>query len=241
MPNVNLTPDRVAVFVADLDADAATLDALRRWLHPTERARYERIRIERAARQFLLSRGALRHLLGRYLDKRPQDVRLTHLAHGKPVLPVGDNAPDLRFNLSHSHGKVVFAFALGRDVGVDIELVRPEVRCDMLAQRFFSSHEVRTLMSLSAPRRSEAFFQCWTRKEAFVKAKGTGLTLRLADFDVAFGPDAEAALLRTAWDEAEQWQLMNLDAHGDYAAALALTGGAVRIDQRALDIRTCVE
>jgi 4'-phosphopantetheinyl transferase len=238
MLDVNPTPDRAQVFVADLDANAATLDALRQSLHPTERARHERIRIERAARQFLLSRGVLRHLLGCCLGKRPRDVRLTHLAHGKPVLATADNARDLRFNLSHSHGKVVFAFTRGRDVGVDIERVRPEVRCDMLAQRFFSPHEVRTLMSLRDGHRTAAFFECWTRKEAFVKAKGTGLTLKLADFDVAFGPGTPAALLRTAWDHAEagQWQLMNLDVHEDYAAALAVTGGPMQIEQQALHI-----
>jgi 4'-phosphopantetheinyl transferase len=137
----------------------------------------------------------------------------------------------LRFNVSHSHSLALYAITRAREVGVDVEHIRPEIAQEKIAERFFSPREVTVLRALPTPLQASAFFACWTRKEAFIKAKGDGLTLPLDQFDVSLAPGEPATLLRTAWDpqEAACWALQDLAPAPGYRAAVAVAGHAWRL------------
>lgn len=174
----------------------------------------------------MASRGTLRFLLGKYLNLFPTIIKFQYSSYGKPSVVEQDQKRLVQFNLSHSGSFSLFGFTLGRSIGIDVELIRPNVVEEEIAERFFSPMETRTLRSLPAERQAEAFFRCWTRKEAFIKARGDGLSLPLDQFDVSLGPDEPSALLHTAFDpqEASRWSLYHLDVQQGYAAAVATEG-----------------
>ena len=136
------------------------------------------------------------------------------------------DADAIRFNLSHSHGKALYAVSRGREIGVDLEFIRGDLEAEQIAERFFSHSEIETLRALPLSLRKHAFFLCWTRKEAYIKARGEGLSLPLDQFDVSLIPGEPAALLSTQSDsdEALRWSLRNLTPASGYAAALATEG-----------------
>ncbi|HEX9921799.1 MAG TPA: 4'-phosphopantetheinyl transferase superfamily protein, partial [Anaerolineae bacterium] len=152
----------------------------------------------------------------------------TYSPTGKPSLATSSqhDQPDLRFNLSHSHELALYAVTYGRDVGVDLEHVSRKIEAMQIADRFFSPSEVSVLRSLPGHLQRDAFFNCWTRKEAFIKAKGDGLSLPLDQFDVSLRPGEPAVLLSTHFDPQEtgQWSLQALSPGPGYVGALALAG-----------------
>lgn len=166
-------------------------------------------------------------LISRYLEMFPAEIQFSYAVNGKPQLATSNAQTEcLHFNLAHSGGIALYAFTRVGEVGVDVELIRPDFTTNEIAQRFFSPTEVACLNELPAELRPEAFFNCWTRKEAFIKAIGIGLSLPLNEFDVTLSPDKPAKLLRTRWDESEasRWSLKEIDVGSDYAAALAVAG-----------------
>ncbi len=214
----------VHVMAADLDR----LSADAHLLAEDERERATRYRFERDRRRFVAGRAALRRLLADYLDCTPTEVELSYGPHGKPFV----RQPDLSFNVSHSAGCGLFAFAPGFELGIDVELPGCREDDERVAAQFFSPHEVATLRAQPPRRRPVAFLRCWTRKEAYVKARGEGLQLPLRDFDVAFDPAVPAALLRTAWspDEPAQWMLRDVSSlSGGAVAALAARAPEIRV------------
>lgn len=226
-PDLELPRDAVYVWRTATEVPDRRVAALHGVLAPGERARARRFRFERDRRRFTVARGVLRRLLGRYLRVEPAAVEFRYGVHGKPSLPEGADGPGVRFNLSHSRGLALHAFALGREVGVDVERLRPDTDVARAARRFLSPAEADALMGLAPGRRREAFFECWTRKEAFVKARGEGVVLGLRRFDVSLRPGEPAALLRFEGDPAEpaRWSLCALDPGEGYKAALAVEGG----------------
>jgi 4'-phosphopantetheinyl transferase len=206
---------------------AQTPDALSRLhstLSPDESAKAARYHFPRHRDHYIAARGLLRRLLGLYLSRPPQSLQFSYGAYGKPSL---DGAEDLRFNLSHSHELVLYAFARGRDVGVDLEHMRADFASEDIAARFFSALEVSMLGTLPTQKaRVRAFFNCWTRKEAYIKARGEGLSHPLDEFDVSLIPGEPAALLGTRGDPREltRWSLHALDAGEGYAAAVVVQG-----------------
>lgn len=183
-----------------------------------------RFRFEKDRRRYLVGRGVLRTLLGRYLEVAAQDLRFETAAAGKPHLASGQG--ELQFNLAHSGEYVLFAIANGRVVGIDVEEIDDDFDARQVAAHFFSSNEQRDLETLTGRARVEAFFECWTRKEAYVKARGEGLSLPLDQFDVSLRPGEPARLIATRPDpaEARHWQLSGLDVADGYKAALAVEG-----------------
>jgi 4'-phosphopantetheinyl transferase len=147
-------------------------------------------------------------------------------AHGKPALDSGGRPANLRFNLSHSHGLALFAFTLGGEVGVDVEYIRPSLREMDLAQRFFSPQEVDALRTLLKASQREMFFHCWTRKEAYIKAQGEGLSIDLASFAVSLAPDhfAHLPIIGNDGPEAGRWWLRALVPGDGYVGAVAAEG-----------------
>jgi 4'-phosphopantetheinyl transferase len=175
----------------------------------------------------VVARGALRAILARYLATSPSELRFDYGRHGKPALDAARNAGDLRFNLAHSGGVALYGVTRGRDLGVDVEWHRSRDE-DGLAERFFSRRETAALRALPPASRPAAFYACWSRKEAYIKATGLGLTAALDRFSVALGPDEVPALLHVEDDpqEAGRWALVNLDVDEGYAAALCVEGPA---------------
>lgn len=189
--------------------------------------------IERAARfhfeshrnQYILCRGAIRILLGRYMECPPHEIAFSYERHGKPVLcGNGDAGPtqDLAFNVSHSGEFALAGITLDHRIGIDIEKVRALPDADRLVGRFFSEAERAEFRALPPAARPAAFFNCWTRKEAFIKAVGEGLSRPLHSFDVSLTPGKPARLLRVAQHPGEEkrWFLSSFEPAPGYTAAV---------------------
>ncbi len=224
-----LADGEVHVWRVPLDQPADHLEVLRRTLAADERQRAERFHFEKDRRHFVAGRGLLRTILGHYLGRDPGSLQFAYNPQGKPML-VGEGG-SLCFNLAHSHGLALFAVSRGRELGVDLERIRPEFAGEQVARRFFSPREVAALRSLGGERRHEAFFVCWTRKEAYLKATGKGLSLPLDCFDVSLLPGEPAALLATRHDPSEvgRWSLRALSPALGYAGALVVEGSGWRL------------
>ncbi len=209
------------------DAALARLDAS---LADDERRRAERFHFEKDRRHFIAGRGALRTLLAGYLHQRPDQVRFAYTNYGKPLL-ADDTIPPLRFNLSHAHGLGLLAVTLGREIGVDVERIRDDLDREPLAERFFSPREVADLKALPPELRREAFYQCWTRKEAYIKAVGKGLSLPLDRFDVSLRPGEPAALLATLDHphEARRWSMRSSAPGEGFVGARVVQGHPWRL------------
>lgn len=190
-----------------------------------ERERASRFHVEHARNAFILTRSTLRVLLGVYLNQAPQSILFRLTQYGKPYL---DEAFELHFNVSHTDGLALVAFARKRRLGVDVEKIRPQPDALKLARRFFSQREREQLESLSAAQLPAAFFRCWSRKEAYIKARGEGLSLPLNEFDVSADLNPSPILLATRPDpgEAQRWLLRDLPVPSGYAAAVAVFRGA---------------
>ena len=223
---VPLPPDEVHVWRAELDVDPVALRRLRETLSADEQARAERFHAPADRSRYIAGRGILRALLASYLGARAGDLRFHSNAHGKPALLPGSGTEDLRFNLAHSHGRALFAFAVGREVGVDLEYVEPARADHHLAERFFSPQEVTMLRTLPESVQTDAFFHCWTRKEAYLKARGEGLGCGLARFTVSVTPSQQTDLLLESNDSAEagRWSLRALAPGDGYVGAVAAEG-----------------
>ena len=218
--------DRVDLWRVALDRPTGPIDALSATLDADERRRAARFAIERDRRRFVVARGALRTVLGRYLETSPAAVRLGYGQYGKPQLDRGDATPALTFNVSHAGDRALIAVTGGRAVGVDLEEIRPDFATMDVARRFFAPAEVAALWSLPPDQQVVGFFNCWTRKEAYVKARGEGLSAPLDRFVVSVAPGEPAALLRSDIDprEVARWSLRALDLGSDYVGALAVEG-----------------
>jgi 4'-phosphopantetheinyl transferase len=219
-----LGPADVHVWRVPLAPDPAEVEALGRTLDADERQRAGKFYFERDRRSFTVARGALRTLLGRYLDAPATAIQFAYRDKGKPFLAAPDR--DLQFNLSHSGGFALIAVAWQRTLGVDVELRRSIPDLVSLAQASFSPREFAVFRALPAADHTEAFFTCWSRKEAFIKATGEGVS-QLADFDVSLRPGEPAEIL---WIRDEppphRWRLLALPAIDDHAAALVVDARA---------------
>jgi 4'-phosphopantetheinyl transferase len=221
----------IHVWKATLDVAPARVPDLEATLSLDERARAGRFVFPRDQTRFIAARGTLRQLLARYAGVEPAHLQFRYSARGKPSLDPTAGDCDLRFNVSHSHGLALYAVSRGRELGIDLEQIRPDVVDEPIAERFFAPREVATLRSLPAGQQVAAFFACWTRKEAYIKAKGEGLYLSLQDFEVSLRPGEPAALLKTHGDPGEvgRWSLYSLAPAPGYAGALAAEGSPCRL------------
>lgn len=220
-----LTRQDVHVWRASLSSDPQVFQELESTLSGDERERAQRFIFERDRNSFTVARGILRHLLGQYLKCQPQTIEFSYDSNGKPELAGSPSALPIRFNLSHSHGVALFAVTLERRVGIDLELVRTEAAGKEIAARYFSAQEANDLRGLPTEQQAEGFFLCWTRKEAYVKAKGNGLQIPLNSFHVSLSPGQPATL---SADDAALWSIESfVPEHGEprtYVAALVVEG-----------------
>jgi len=226
-PNdLRLTSDEVHCWRTTLNRTETEIKRLWQTLAPDEQERARRFRFDKHRRHFIIARGLLRAILSRYLEIEPREVELCYSPYGKPALAPEHGDEPLRFNLSHSGELALYAFNCSRDIGIDVEHVRSEFAEMEIAERFFSRREFAAFVSLPEALRTIGFFNCWTRKEAYIKARGEGLSFPLDKFDVSLAPDEPAALLHTDGNtrEAERWSLSDLQAGTGYSAALAVEG-----------------
>jgi 4'-phosphopantetheinyl transferase len=216
---LRLAENEVHVWCADLDIEPPALERLAAHLSSEERVRAARFVSPTDRNRFTVARAILRELLGGYLQLPPANICIEAAPHGKPALPNAPGVPDLRFNLSHSHGLALYAFALQREIGIDVEKIRPEFVTEEIGERFFSARERDGLRRLPSELRSEAFFLCWTRKEAYIKARGEGLHIPLDSFDVTLTPN-EAAVLTSI--DSDRWELHCFQPRPGFVAALVV-------------------
>lgn len=203
-----------------------------RLLAPDEEERAGRFHFDRDRRRYVVARGLLRVILGQYLRRAPASLHFRYGAHGKPHVAAPEVA--LQFNLSHAGDVVLYAVTRRRRVGIDVERLDRLEDIASLALRVFSAREQAVFRRLPPEKRRAAFFACWTRKEAFIKAIGDGFSFPLEAFDVTVAPETPAALLRTRTDPeaAARWQMHDLAPGAGYAAALAVEGRDVDVVHR---------
>ncbi len=199
---------------------------LQKNLAADELRRAARFRFERDRGRFIVRRSLFRILLGRYTGLDPVQLRFAANDYGKPVLAPISEEETLFFNLSHSAGLGLFAFTKAGRIGVDIERVSREFEHEQVAERFFSAQERAVIRSLPPEDKAEAFYNCWTRKEAYIKAHGEGLSLPLDQFDVSLVPGEPARLLASRLDpkEVQRWKLWHLTPAPGFIGALAQEG-----------------
>ena len=204
----------VELHVAALDVVPLERENYKAMLLPDELARAGQFRFASDAERYIVRRGKLRELLAARLGCEPRDVALNCNSFGKPRL----RCSDLQFNLSHSGGVALYVFARDSDIGCDIEWRRPELAREEVAERFFSDRELQSLRAVPRNRWVDAFFNCWTRKEAFIKALGFGVSYPLKAFDVSLVPGEPAALLRGPLG----WSLRSFEPMDGLQAAVAI-------------------
>lgn len=222
----SLSSGTVDIWHINIEPPPEKIAASRSLLSPDELERAARFHFDIHRNRYIAGRAALRGILAQYLGIPPQALAFVYGEKGKPALAPQVNTRRLEFNLSHSHDRALLGITLGSVLGVDIERINLEFGTDEIATHFFSAFEVDCLLALPKPDRGATFFSCWTRKEAYIKAVGEGLSLPLDSFDVAFGPGVEAALLRVeaAPDAPSRWRMYDIPAPEGYAAAIAVEG-----------------
>ena len=221
-----LPEDEVQLWRVDLGEVGADESRWQRVLSSDETARASRFHFARDRQRFVAARALLRIILAGYLETDAASLSFSYSKKEKPSLGSAHAGSDIRFNVTHSGGVALLAFARSREIGVDVEQVRRDFDPGAIARRYFSTHEQNQLAGLPAEQKVEAFFRCWTRKEAYIKATGDGLSLPLSQFDVSLAPGDGSALLATRPDgsEAGSWLLQEVSAGPGYVAALCGRG-----------------
>ena len=224
-PDLKLLAGQLHIWRVAQDVPAASLGVYWPLLSADEQARAARFRFDRDRTFYIVARGVLRILLGRYLSLAPEGIAFVYSPYDKPAL-AAEISRGLSFNVSHSGGVALLVFGYEAVVGIDVEKQRPLPDGSQIARHYFSQHENNIFHSLPAAQQNEAFFNCWTRKEAYIKAIGEGLSCPLDLFDVTLAPGEPARLLRIRGDEqaAAAWSLYSFAPQAGYTAALAAVG-----------------
>jgi 4'-phosphopantetheinyl transferase len=212
----------VHVWRASLDQPADVIAKLASLLSSDECQRAERFHRPTDRQRFIAGRGILRKIISAYLALAPDEVRFVYNEYGKPFISDDQNRGALSFNLSHSNGIALYAVVCGHRVGIDVEYMREDFATIEIAERFFSKDEFEALKAAPVDRRTEAFFNCWSRKEAYIKAIGMGVSYPLDGFTVSLALNAAPELLKVNADatEAARWKMFGMDVAKGYAAAL---------------------
>jgi 4'-phosphopantetheinyl transferase len=227
----------VHLWLIELDSPLERVQELMRTLSIDERQRAARFQFRRHKHRFVLGRSSLRRLLARYLGAEASALRFRHGKHGKPALERSQNSKSLDFNLAHSHGLAVLAITKGVPVGVDIEYHHRRLIERDLAGRFFSTSEVDALKALPPGDWQQGFLNCWVRKEAYLKARGEGLSFPLDAFTVSLTPGHPPRLLENQLETGEPglWSLYALALDDGYVGALAIPENRWRLRYFRLD------
>jgi 4'-phosphopantetheinyl transferase len=229
--NANLLQNDVHVWCAWLDQSIPSLEWLTQTLSMDERMRAERFQFKQDRQRFIIGRGLLRTILGYYLGIEPGRLHFCYGIYGKPALAEMPGTSTLRFSVAHAHGLALYAVTRDRELGVDLEYIRHIAETEQIVDRYFSDREKAVFRTLTADKKQEAFFTCWTCKEAYLKATGEGLTRPLKQIDVSLVPAEAARLLSVDADvaEASRWTLQELRPAPGFVAALVVEGQGWRL------------
>ncbi len=221
----------VHVRIASLDRPHSEQSYFESLLAEDEIDRANRFHFHKDRERFVAGRGMLRVILSSYVGVPPGEIIFTYGSRGKPGLQPQVGLSGIEFNLAHSHGMAIYAITQDRSVGVDIESIQGNFPIEDIAKNFFSVAEISALQALPITLRTEAFFKCWTRKEAFIKALGDGLSFPLSNFDVSLMPGQPARLLhvRGPSEEPSRWYMEDIDSVAGSAAALVFSGPQCRM------------
>ena len=216
----------VHIWLAVLDLPSKILQELKGSLSVDERMRAERFRFERDKSRFIAARGALRLILASYLSVEPGAIRFCYGKDGKPRLQNAFGMTGIQFNLSHSEGLALYVFTRGHEVGVDVEYMREISEMEQIVEQFFSVRERVFFGTLPTSEKHKAFLNWWTRKEAFMKAVGEGLSYPLDRFDVSAEPGKSVELLRTVGvaKEGPRWSIWDVKPGKEFAGAVVAEG-----------------
>ena len=222
------------VWTTGIPASRASVLALAGLLSADEQVRAARFIRSKDRDSYVVAHGILRRLLGGYLAAPPARLSFFTQAFGKPALVPGAGRPPLAFNLAHSGDVILVAVTAGCEVGVDVEQIRPDLDMTAVAQTHFSEQEVAALKAMPPEERTVGFFRCWTRKEAYLKARGDGLGFPLDKFSVAFGRKTEPEILWVADDPRarDRWSVYDLSVGPGYVGAVVCAGRAIRLVAR---------
>jgi len=220
-----LKSDEVHVWRASLEMPPSQVSTLKQILSADEISRAGRFHFQKDQDHFVVARGLLRTILGRYVGRNPEDLRFCYGLNGKPSL-TGETEEKIRFNVSHSYGLSLFAVTLNRDTGVDLEYIRSDLSVGDLAAQFLSPRELLAFKAVPERDRPRAFFAQWTRKEAYLKAQGRGLSGNLKQLEV---PPGECPEINGSSKAESLWLLMDLAVPPGYAAALVVEGHDLRL------------
>ena len=217
-----LENSQIHVWCADLTDFQDELGLFKSVLSPAELARAEKFRFSIDRDAYAIRHGILRVVLGRYLEREPSSIEFCYGPHGKPEIESHFARDPVQFNDSHSRNLVLYAVSRACRIGVDIECVKPVPNLEEIAARFFSQDETRELLDLPAELRTEAFYSCWTRKEAVLKATGAGIGEGVAHVRTPLNPSQEVEILHVEESQARRdWQLRSLRPAKGYLAAVA--------------------
>ncbi len=222
--DLEISPHHVDIWMTSTDPGEGQVQAFRQSLTQAELARAQKFKPVSSYREYTVTRGLLRQSLSRVPGLDMAGVDFDYGEHGKPCLGTGVPGETIAFNVSHSHGLALVALTLGGRLGVDLEKIRTKVEWRSLAQQYFSGAEARALDGYPGETGLNAFFTCWTRKEAYVKALGGGISYGLKGFDVSIDPDETHAALtiRSKEEDADRWLIKKLPVPATHVAALAL-------------------
>jgi len=216
---MNIEDNNIHIWQLTVKDFISEIDDFLQILSNDEKKRAKRFKFPQHRDNYIITHGVLRKLLGQYLNQPPQDIIFIYNDHGKPSI---NNK--IHFNMSHSKDLALFAFS-NNQIGVDIEYIKPKIEYEELAKRFFSAQEYQAIMQTPAETRKKAFFNCWTCKEAFIKAIGEGLSFPLKDFDVAINANNNKSLLLNIHNSnynPQNWSLFNISINNHYKAAVAV-------------------
>lgn len=227
----SLAPEVLHVWSILLTQPEAIVRGLEEHLSMDELRRADRYRRELDRTRYVVAHGALRELLADYTSQTPRNISFGHTATGKPFLINDQGEQRLRFNLSHAGEWAIVALVLSTDVGIDIEQIDSDVSVEAVAERFFSRSEFEALREVPSEQRTVVFFTAWTRKEAYVKARGEGIAGRLRGFSISIAPEQIPILLTDSIDAHAtlHWRIYDLDIARGYAAAIAAEGATHRL------------
>lgn len=217
------TTNEIHLWQICLNQDFSIVKKMFDWLSPDEQERADKYRFKKDRERFIVTRGAVREILSGYLEIAPDRVGFTYNGFGKPFLKNETSGDSIFFNVSASREIALCAVARGSEIGVDIEFVRDEPASLEIVERFFSASEAENIAALCGQRQTSAFFHCWTRKEAFIKAVGVGLTYPLKNFSVPVGEEKTSHFsIADPFQKTRRWSLTTVYPSPEYVAALAV-------------------
>jgi 4'-phosphopantetheinyl transferase len=226
----NIPPDEIHIYQTNLDKSPAEINNFKKLMSVDELQKAARFKFDIDRNNYITGRGFLRTILSQYLNTSPEDIMFSYAEKGKPYV----KDIEIKFNLSHSKNYAVYAIALNTEVGIDIEYLKNIPDAYDISERFFSEEEREELKKMNEDRISLAFLNCWTRKEAFIKAVGEGLSYPLADFSVSISPGSEPGILwiKKNINEVKEWTLYNIKTDQSYISSVAVKSTGKKIVYR---------